>query len=95
MSNITGNTLLALLTGAAIGALELEFYLLWYQKQIRIKDGYKVTKKDLKNKYENLSNYEEKLNKSKFDLETYEDILSNMSHKTEDVISFLETKWLT
>jgi hypothetical protein len=30
---------------------------------------------------------------SQFDLEeTYDNLVSNMSHKTEDVISFLETK---
>ena len=34
-----------------------------------------------------------KFSTSKNDLEeTYEDLVSNMSHKTEDVISFLETK---
>ena len=35
----------------------------------------------------------QKLTTAKIDLEeTYEDLVSNMSHKTEDVISFLEIK---
>lgn len=80
MSNNTGNTVIALLAGAAIGAVA--GILLAPDKgsktREKIKDGFDKAKHNLK---------------KKFDLEeTYEDIVSNMSHKTEDVISFLETK---
>ncbi|MDG1871704.1 MAG: YtxH domain-containing protein, partial [Flavobacterium sp.] len=51
-------------------------------------------KKDLKSKYDNLSEeMKDKLAVAKTDLEgTYGELVSNMSSKTEDVISFLETK---
>jgi len=96
MSNNAGNTLIALIGGVAIGAgLGILFAPDKGEKtRGKLKDGYKVTKKDLKYKYENLtSEMKEKLSTAKIDLEeTYEDILSDMSHKTEDVISFLEIK---
>jgi gas vesicle protein len=96
MSNNTGNTLLALLTGAAIGAgIGILFAPEKGSKtRAKIKGGYDDTKKDLMKKYDNLSDeLKNKFSTAKSDLEeTYEDLLSNMSYKTEDVISFLEIK---
>lgn len=97
MSNNAGNTLLALLTGAAIGA---GIGILFApdkgtRTREKFKDGYDDAKRDLKHKFENASD-ELKSTFScdkKYDLqETYEDLISNVSHKAEDVISFLETK---
>jgi chaperonin GroEL (HSP60 family) len=55
MSKNTGNTILAILTGAAI-ELVLEFYLSDKgSKNKSIKDSYKDAQKDLQKKYEELS----------------------------------------
>ena len=96
MSNKIGNTALALLVGAALGAVA--GILLAPDKgsntRKKIIDGLDHDKNNLKNKVGDLSDtVREKLSDAKFDMEeTYEDLVSNMSHKTEDVISFLETK---
>jgi gas vesicle protein len=96
MSNNTGNTLLALLTGAAIGAgIGILFAPDKGSKtRGKIKDGFDDAKNELKNKLDNASlELKDKFTSAKFDLEeTYEELVSNMSHKTEDVISFLEEK---
>ncbi|SDW10145.1 YtxH domain-containing protein [Flavobacterium degerlachei] len=96
MSNNAGNTLIALIGGIAIGAgIGILFAPEKGEKtRGKLKDGYKETKKDLKVKYEGLtSEMKQKLSTAKVDLEeTYGEILSDMSHKTEDVISFLEIK---
>ena len=96
MSNNTGNTLLALLTGAAIGAgIGILFAPDKGSKtRGKIKDGYKDAQKDLVNKYEALSSeVKSRLSTAKIDFEgSYDDLLDNMSHKTEDVILFLEDK---
>lgn len=96
MSNNTGNTLLALLTGAAIGAgVGILFAPDKGSKtRVKIKDGYKDAQKDLVKKYESLSEeVKSRLSSAKIDLEgSYDDLLVNMSHKTEDVIVFLEDK---
>ena len=96
MSNNTGNTILALFTGAAIGA---GIGILFApdkgsRTREKIKDGFDDAKDDLKHKLEKATNeLKEKISKSKDGLEeNYEDMISNMSHKTEDVISFLEKK---
>lgn len=96
MSNNTGNTLLAILTGAAIGAgIGILFAPDKGSKtRGKIKDGYNEAQKDFKYKLDGLSGeMKHKLKSAKLDLEeTYVDLLSDMSHKTEDVISFLEIK---
>lgn len=96
MSNSTGNTLLALLTGAAIGAgIGILFAPDKGTKtREKLRDGFDDAKNNLKDRFGNVSqNLLGQLSDSKFDLEeSYDDLLSNMSYKTEEVISFLETK---
>jgi gas vesicle protein len=97
MSNNAGNTFIALLAGAAIGAgIGILFAPDKGSKtRKKVKDGYDGAKNDLKHKFENTS--EELKHKLSFiknyELQdTYEDLVSNVSHKAEDVISFLESK---
>jgi gas vesicle protein len=96
MSNTTGNTLLAVLAGVAIGAGLGILYAPDKGSKTRgkLKDGFDDAKNDLQNKFDTVSlQLTDKLTTAKFDLEeTYEDLVSNMSHKTEEVISFLEEK---
>jgi gas vesicle protein len=96
MSNNTGNTLLALLAGAAIGAVAgiLMAPDKGSKTREKIKDGFDDAKENLKNKFNSAKEqFNSKAANSQFDLEeTYDNLVSNMSHKTEDVISFLETK---
>lgn len=96
MSNNTGNTLIALVTGAIVGAgIGILFAPDKGSKtRGKIKDGYKDAEKDLKKKFDSLSEeVKNKFSTAKVDFEgSYEDLLSNMSYKTEDVISFLEVK---
>lgn len=96
MSNNTGNTLLALLTGAAIGAgIGILFAPDKGSKtREKLKDGFDDAQKDLKHKLQNASEeLKNKFSDTKFDLEeSYDDLVSNLSHKTEDVITFLENK---
>ncbi|MFV8354212.1 YtxH domain-containing protein [Flavobacterium sp. XS2P14] len=96
MSNSTGNTFLALLTGAVIGAgIGILFAPDKGSKtREKMKDGFDDVKNELKNKLDHASEeFKDKFSTGKIDLEeTYEELVSNMSHKTEDVISFLEDK---
>lgn len=96
MSNNTGNTLIALLVGAAVGAgIGILFAPDKGSKtREKIKGGYDEAKDNLLHKLQNASNgFKSRFSNAKFDLEeTYEDLVSNMNHKSEDVISFLETK---
>jgi len=96
MSNNSGNTLLGVLAGIAIGAgLGILFAPDKGSKTRKIvKDGITDAKNDLHDKFDAVSSQlNDKLTTAKFDLEeTYEEMVSNMSHKTEDVISFLEEK---
>ena len=96
MSNNSGNTLLALLTGAAIGA-GIGILLAPDKGSVtreKIKYGFEDVKNELKYKLENASlEMKDKFSNAKFDLdETYHELVSDMSYKTEDVISFLEEK---
>ena len=96
MSNNTGNSVLALLLGAAIGAGVGILFAPEKGSKTRekIKDGFDDAKDNLKHKFEDVTHQlRNKFAGSKHDLEeSYEDLISNMSHKTEDVISFLEKK---
>ncbi|NGY36701.1 YtxH domain-containing protein [Flavobacterium sp. XN-5] len=96
MSKNTGNTILAILTGAAIGAGVGILFApdKGSQTRVKIKEGYKDAQKDLEKKYKELSEeVKTKFSSSKVDFEgSYDDLLSSMSHKTEDVITFLESK---
>ena len=96
MSNNTGNTIIALVAGAVLGAGVGILFApdKGSRTRLKIKDGYKDAQKDLQKKYEELSDeVKTKFSTTKFDFEgSYDDLLSSMSHKTEDVISFLENK---
>ena len=96
MSNSTGNTFLALLTGAVIGAgIGILFAPDKGSKtREKMKHGFDDVKNELKNKLDHASEeFKDKFSTAKIDLEeTYDELVSNMSHKTEDVISFLEDK---
>jgi gas vesicle protein len=96
MSNNTGNIIIALVAGAVLGAGVGILFAPDKGSKTRgkIKDGYKDAEKDLKKKFDSLSEeVKNKFSTAKVDFEgSYEDLLSNMSYKTEDVISFLEVK---
>jgi gas vesicle protein len=96
MSNSTGNTLLALLTGAAIGAGVGILFAPDKGSKTRekLKEGFDDAKHNLQDKFHIVSeNIVEKVLIAKDDLDgNYENIVSSLSYKTEDVISFLENK---
>jgi gas vesicle protein len=89
MSNSTGNTFLALLTGAVIGAGIGILFADKGSKPEKMKDGFDDVKNELKKIGSCLREFKDKFSTAKIDLEeTYDELVSNMSHKTEDVISF-------
>jgi gas vesicle protein len=96
MSNTSGNSLLALLTGVLIGAGIGILYApdKGTKTREKIKDGFQDAKDDLKHKLDEVTEQlKSKLMHSKDNLEdSFEDMVSNASHKTEDLISFLEQK---
>lgn len=98
MSNNTGNTLLALIVGTAIGAgIGILFAPDKGSKtRQKFKDGYDDAIKDLKHKFDEASHELKRKfthhSKNHSLHDTYEELISNVSHKTEDVISFLEEK---
>lgn len=96
MSNSSGNTILAFLTGAAIGA---GIGILFAPDKGattrgKIKESVDDAKSDIKNKLDKTSEeWKDKFAHAKMDVEeTYQELVSSMSHKTDDVISFLEEK---
>lgn len=96
MSNNTGNTLLALITGAAIGAGIGILFAPDKGENTRkkLKKGFDDAKHDLSDKVHAVK--ESLLHKVPFSKEQFEgnieEIVSKASHKTEDVIVFLEDK---
>lgn len=96
MSSSKGNTVLAILTGAAIGA---GIGILFApdkgeNTRIKIREGLDDATIGIKNKLDKASlQLGDNFAVAKFDLESaYQDLLSNISYKTEEVISFLEEK---
>ncbi|MDQ5928675.1 MAG: hypothetical protein QG594_450 [Bacteroidota bacterium] len=96
MSNKTGMTLLALVTGVAVGAgIGILFAPEKGSKtRGKIKKKYLDNQNELKEKYNHLvDEVKTNLTNKKVNLEeTYDDLISNVSYKTENVISFLEIK---
>ena len=98
MSNNTGNTIVAILVGAAIGAGVGILFAPDKGSKTRekLKDGFDDAKHNLQDKYHDVS--EKLIGKAKEligkdDIDgNYQNIVSSLSHKTEDVISFLENK---
>ncbi|CAM2731664.1 Gas vesicle protein [Flavobacterium succinicans] len=96
MSSNTGNTILALITGAAIGA---GIGILFApdkgsNTRRKIRKGVEEASDNLNEAlYEVSDKLVEKVYLTKDDLEqSLDNLVSNASHKTEDVISFLEEK---
>lgn len=96
MASNTGNTILALLTGAAIGA---GIGILFApdkgtNTRRKIREGVDEAKENLNEKFSEVSEkIIEKafLTKDNFD-ENFENFVSTASHKTEDLITLLEEK---
>ena len=96
MSNNTGNTIIALLVGATIGAgIGILFAPDKGSKtREKIKDGFDDVKNNLNDKLHEVS---EKLmgkgilGKDEIDRH-YDSIVNNLSDKTEDVVTYLENK---
>lgn len=96
MSNNTGNTIVAILVGATIGAgLGILFAPDKGSKtREKLKDGFDDVKGSLQDKLHDVSErimHNGVLDKNDID-RNYEKIVTNLSHKTEDVISYLENK---
>lgn len=94
MSHNSGKAVLALFAGAAIGAAIGILFAPDKGEETRskIKGNYDDKKKDLKNKYDDLSTkFRKKL--SSVDLEaSFDDLVANVDEKTSDVIATLERK---
>ncbi|MEN2398513.1 YtxH domain-containing protein [Flavobacterium sp. MC2016-06] len=90
------NTIAAILAGAAVGAgIGILFAPDKGSKtRAKLKEGFDDAKYNLKDSLEAGSEVlREKFSHAKQNLDgTYDELLSNMSYKTEEVISFLETK---
>ena len=96
MSNNAGKTLVAVLAGVLVGAGVGILFAPDKGSKTRkkVKEGFDEAKNELNHKFDKVSSQlSSKLSTAKVDLEdTYQDLVSNMSHKTEEVISFLEDK---
>ncbi|MDT0647240.1 YtxH domain-containing protein [Zunongwangia sp. F260] len=92
----TGSTLLALITGAAIGAGVGLLYAPGSGEETRkkIKKDAEKAQKDLNKRYkETSSNLTEKAKKARTDFETrLEETLSSASYKADDILSAMESK---
>ncbi|WP_299152658.1 YtxH domain-containing protein [uncultured Christiangramia sp.] len=92
----TGNTLLALITGAAIGAGVGLLYAPDSGDKTRkkLKDDAQNAQDRLNRKYnETSSNLSEKARKARTDFEVrLEETLSSASHKADDILSAMESK---
>ena len=92
----TGNTLLALITGAAIGAGIGVLYAPDSGEKTRkkLKKDAKEAQDRLNKRYhETSSNLSDKAKKAKTDFEArLEETLSNASHKADDILASMETK---
>ncbi|WP_405200136.1 YtxH domain-containing protein [Christiangramia sp. LLG6405-1] len=92
----TGNTLLALITGAAIGAGVGLLYAPDSGDKTRkkLKDDAQNAQDRLNKKYnETSSNLSEKARKARTDFEVrLEETLSSASHKADDILSAMESK---
>jgi gas vesicle protein len=92
----TGNTLLALITGAAIGAGVGLLYAPDSGEHTRkkLKDESKKAQDRLNKKYtETSSNLTEKAKQARVDFEArLEETLSSASHKADDILTAMETK---
>ena len=96
MSNNSGITVLALITGVAIGAGVGILFAPDKGSRTRqkIKLGYDDAKHDFQHKIEEATDkLKEKIMRKKFDLEdSYDVLVSNVEHKKEDLVGFLESK---
>lgn len=96
MSNNIGSTLFAILTGVAIGAGIGILYApdKGSNTRVKLKEGLDDAKDGIRNKFDQASlQLGDNFAIAKFDLEeAYQDLLSNISYKAEDLISFLEEK---
>ncbi|HKJ48505.1 MAG TPA: YtxH domain-containing protein [Christiangramia sp.] len=92
----TGNTLLALITGAAIGAGVGLLYAPDSGEKTRKKlksDAQKAQDNLNKRYHETSSNLSEKAKKARVDFEVrLEETLSSASHKADDILAAMETK---
>jgi len=92
----TGNTLLALITGAAIGAGVGLLYAPDSGEKTRkkLKDDAQNAQDRLNKKYtETSSNLSDKARKARHDFEVrLEETLSSASHKADDILSAMESK---
>ncbi|PJJ10157.1 gas vesicle protein [Flavobacterium sp. 1] len=96
MSNNTGNTLIAILVGATIGAgLGILFAPdKGSNTREKIKDGFDDVKHNLNGKLHEVTEKLKSrgiLNKEDID-RNYDHIVASLSEKTEDVVSYLENK---